>query len=56
MSKKITCECLINSQTGEPLIVEFPDDFSDEDIRSIGISGWEAGARMKMGLESINEK
>lgn len=55
MSKKITCECLIDSRTGEPLILEFPDDVSDECIENIGNSGLEAGYRMKMRLESIEK-
>jgi hypothetical protein len=52
---KIKCECLVDSKTGEPLEIEFPESVTKEQIEKIGISGWEAGQRFKMGLEASKE-
>ena len=52
MSKKITCECLVDSRTGKPLEIQFPESVTEEQIEKIRISGWESGQRFKMGLEA----
>lgn len=52
---KIKCECLVDSKTGEPLEIEFPESVTREQIEKIRISGWEAGQRFKMGLEASKE-
>jgi hypothetical protein len=53
--KTITCERLIDSNTGESLKIEIPDDISDEHIKMIRMKAWESGARFRIGLEAMEE-
>ena len=52
---KITCECLINSETGEPLEIEIPDDTNMEQFSKFRDKAWESGARFKLGLNTIDK-
>lgn len=46
---KITCECLIDSTTGLPLVLDFPDH-TEEDLTEIRTRAFESGERFRLGL------
>lgn len=52
---KITCECLIDSKTGKPLEITFPDNISEDDLNLLRNKAWESGARLRLGLDSKDE-
>lgn len=48
--QKLRSQCLIDSNTGEPLELDFPDGFSENEIEEIRIKAWECGTRFRLGL------
>jgi hypothetical protein len=52
---KITCECLVDSKTGLPLVLDFPNH-TKEDLTEIRTRAWEAGQRFRLGLLASEPK
>ena len=49
--KTIVTDCLINSKTGEPFVLQFEDDYYENVVKPLGEMAKEAGARMRKRLQ-----
>jgi hypothetical protein len=49
--KTIVTERLIDSRTGEPFVLQFEDDYFENVVKPLAQAAWEAGARMRKGLQ-----
>jgi hypothetical protein len=47
---KIILDNLIDSNTGEKLIIDLPEDTNIEDLQSFRVKAWESGAMFRAGL------